>query len=119
MTRELVSKYQLSGVDERDRGFSRQITLKLVNGQYVAVLRYEQMFIETNVHKDESLALKDLIQNLHQIGYTQLQTQRSFSGDTYLGTQEACIEYPDPETQQTTQRSIGIVSRVLRRLGLS
>ena len=119
MTRELVSKYQLSGVDERDRGFSRQITLKLVNGQYVAVLRYEQTFLETNVHKDESLALKDLIQNLHQIGYTQLQTQRSFSGDTYLGTQETCVEYPDPETQKTTQRSIGIVSRVLRRLGLS
>lgn len=116
MTRKLVSKYQLSGVDERDRGFSRQITLELDKGQYIASLRYEKTFFETRVHTDELLAVKDLIGNLHKLGYTQLQTQRSFSGNTYLGTQEICVEYPDPKPKKTTERSIGIISRILRRL---
>ena len=117
MSRELIAKHQLSGVDERDRGFSRQVTIERVDGRYLASLRYESTFVETDGSDDETSALAELIQQLQSMGYGQLQTQRSFSGGTYLGTQEACVEYPDsarPQRPAETSGILGWIRRIFR-----
>ena len=110
----LIAKHQLSGVDERDRGFSRQVTIERVDGQYLASLRYESTFVATDGCDDETSALAELIQKLHSMGYGQLQTQRSFSSGTYLGTQEACVEYPDPERPERPAEIGGMVAWIRR-----
>ena len=97
MLRECIAKHQLSGVDERDRGFSRQVSIERVDGRYMASLRYESTFVATDGTDDECSALAELVRTLHAMGYGQLRTQRNFSGGTYLGTQETSVEYPDPE----------------------
>lgn len=112
----MCTVYQLSGVDERDRGFSRQVTIEQVDGQYLASLRYESTFVATDGSDDEISALAELVQQLQRMGYGQLQTQRSFSGGTYLGTQEACVDYPDPaRPEQRAER--GWIGRMLQRMG--
>ena len=119
MPRELISKYQLSGIDERDRGFSRQVYLEFDHGQYLASLEYEETFVKTGLLNDESSALKELIRNLQHMGYTCLQTQRSFAGEIYLGTQEACVEYPDPEHSEQLAETDGVLGWMRRLLGIS
>lgn len=116
MSRELVAKHQLSGVDERERGFSRQVTIELVDGRYLASLKYEKTFVATDGSGDEISALAMLVEQLQSQGYGQLQTQRSFSGETYLGTQEACIEYPDSEQPEQPEEPSGIVGWIRRML---
>ena len=118
MARGLIAKHQLSGVDERDRGFSRQVSIDLLDGLYVASLRYESTFVVTDGSDDETSALTELVQELQSMGYGQLQTQRSFSGETYLGTQEACVEYPDPARPEQ-RAELGWTGRMLRRMGLA
>ncbi len=118
MTRELIAKYQLSGVDERDRGFSRQVCLEYDDGKYMASLKYEKILVETDGSRDEASAVEELVRTLHQLGYVQLQTQRSFSGRTYLGTQEPCVEYPDvkqPEQINVVSGISGWIRRLLKR----
>tara|TARA_B100000315_G_scaffold260245_1_gene320272 strand:- start:693 stop:1052 length:360 start_codon:yes stop_codon:yes gene_type:complete len=108
MPRELIAKYQLSGVDERDRGFSRQVRLDYDDGKYIASLKYEKIFVETDGSMDEGSAVEELVRTLHQLGYVQLQTQRSFSGMTYLGTHGPCVEYPDSERLKQINVGSGI-----------
>ena len=114
MARDLIAKHQLSGVDERDRGFSRQVTIEQVDGQYLASLRYESTVVATGGADDETSALAELIEKLHRMGYGQLQTQRSFLGAIYLGTQEACVEYPDPERPEQLVDPDGILGWIRR-----
>ncbi len=117
--RDLIAKHQLSGVDERDRGFSRQVSIECVSGSYLASLQYEKTFVTTDGSDDEVSALGELIQRLQNMGYGQLQTQRSFAGGTYLGTQEACVEYPDPERPEQLEESGGILAWICRILSPS
>lgn len=114
MARDLIARHQLSGVDERDRGFSRQVVIEQVDGQYLASLRYESTVVATGVVDDETSALLELVETLQRMGYGQLQTQRSFSGGTYLGTREACVEYPDPERSDQVADSDGILGWIRR-----
>lgn len=88
--------HQLSGLDEQERGFSRQIDVRSENGKYRAVLRYERTKIQVAHHATESEALDHLIRQLQTLGYSQLRTRLLFQGETYLGTQESWIEYEDP-----------------------
>ena len=104
-----VDKHQLSGLDSRERGFSRPVAFEREGEQYQAVLRYETVHVTTDPHPTQDHALLALIQTLHGQGYRQLRTQQSFRNGVYLGSQELWVEYPDPQPEPTPQ---GILSMI-------
>lgn len=91
-----LDKYQVAGLDNRERGFSRPIELEQIGEEYRAVLRYESSRMTTDPRPTQDLALHALIETLQAQGYRQLRTQLSCRNGTYLGSQEQWIEYPDP-----------------------
>ena len=92
----LPDKYQLAGIDDRQRGFSRPVEFERDHDRYRAILRYESTRIMTEPAPTQNVALLVLIRTLHTRGYRQLKTQMSFRNGAYLGSQESWIEYPDP-----------------------
>lgn len=89
-------KYQLAGLDDRERGFSRPVEFERAGEHYRAILRYETVRMSTEPHPTQDSALFTLIQDLQREGYRQLRTQASFRNGLYLGSQEMWVEYPDP-----------------------
>ena len=110
MTQKGLDKHQLSGLDDRERGFSRPIELERGGDGYRAVLRYESLKIESDLHHTQDAALLTLIQTLHVRGYRQLKTQMSFRDGAYLGSQELWVEYPDPPMD--VAGSTGLIAKV-------
>jgi hypothetical protein len=96
MGNEIVEKYQVAGLDEKDRGFNRQIDVERSDGVYRAILRYEQTLVETAACDTSVQTVDELVRILRDRGYTQLRSRLNFKGAAYLGTQEPWIEYPDP-----------------------
>jgi hypothetical protein len=99
------SIHHVAGLDDRDRGFNRQIHIVSGEGGFQARLRYELLQIEVDPVPGEDQALHRLIHVLQERGYRQLRTQRIFMGDQYLGNQELWVEYPDPETPSDTGKT--------------
>lgn len=93
-------KYQLAGLDDRERGFSRPVEFERIGEGYRAILRYETVRLTTESYITQDDALRNLIHALHVQGYRQLKTQMSFRDGVYLGSQELWVEYPDPEPIQ-------------------
>ncbi len=89
--------YQLSGLDDRERGFTRQVECRCLETGYQALLRYERVKVEGHSDTDDSHAIQDLIKALQERGYTQLRSQLIFRGKSYLGSQELWVDYPDAE----------------------
>ncbi len=106
---DCIEKHLLAGLDSRERGFSRVVELERVGTAYRAVLQYETAQIATDDHATEGVALQELIRQLHAYGYAQLRSQLSFRGNTYFGSREPWIEYPDPDRASRPQA--GILSR--------
>lgn len=104
-------KHQLSGVDDRERGFSRPVEIERAGEGYRAILRYETVRVMTEAHPTQDEALTVLIQSLHARGYRQLKTQLSFRNGVYLGSRELWVEYPDPQTEP---ESSGFFDRIKR-----
>ncbi len=100
MAQEISIKntYQLSGVDDHERGFTRQVEISSHQGLFHAVLRYEKLQVSGKPCVEEDAALRELIQKLQGQGYTQLRTQLIFRGPHYLGSQEMWSDYPDQES---------------------
>ncbi len=96
MGNEIVEKHQVAGLDEKERGFSRQIDVERLDGGYRAILRYEQTLVETAACDTSVQTIDELVRLLRERGYTQLRSRLNFKGAAYLGTQEPWIEYPDP-----------------------
>jgi len=107
MTQESSKKniFQLSGVDDHERGFTRQVEVSSNQGLFHAVLHYEKSIVAGDPCIDEDAALRELIQRLQGQGYTQLRAQLIFRGTHYLGSQEMWVDYPDQETP-TASRNI-------------
>jgi hypothetical protein len=103
-----VEKHQISGLDERERGFNRLAELERFDGGYRAVWQYEQAVVTTPVREATPEALDELIRMLQARGYTQLRSRVCFRGETYLGTQELWMEYPD-----AGRRNRGLLRRLL------
>ncbi len=93
----LTNVYHIAGIDDRERGFNRQIQVIIEEGTCQARLRYEALQIDVEPVDTEETALQRLIQGLQERGFTQLRTQRIFQGEQYLGSQELWVDYPDPE----------------------
>lgn len=104
-----TNTYQLAGLDDRGRGFNRQVEMKVMDGTVQAVFRYERFLLETEPDVSEPAAINRLITQLHDRGYTQLRSRLQFQGETYLGNQELWEEHPDPEPQ-------GILARLLETI---
>ena len=96
MGNEIVEKHQVAGLDEKERGFNRQIDVERVDDGYRAILRYEQTLVEATACETSVHAVDELVRVLRDRGYTQLRSRLNFKGAAYLGTQEPWIEYPDP-----------------------
>ncbi|HEU4686326.1 MAG TPA: hypothetical protein VFS39_17600 [Nitrospira sp.] len=94
-----VDRYQLAGLDERERGFSRLVECEQAEQGYRAILRYERAVLTTNYHPTQEIALQSLIHSLQMQGYRLLKTQRSFRLGVYLGSQAPWVEYPDPPSE--------------------
>ena len=123
MGNEIVEKYQVAGLDEKQRGFNRQIDVELTDGGYRAILRYEQTLVETAVCETTGQSADELVRMLRERGYTQLRSRLNFKGAAYLGTQEPWIEYPDltvpaesyeGTTHEQLARRTGWIGRVLQ-----
>ncbi|MEC4889627.1 MAG: hypothetical protein RI101_06150 [Nitrospira sp.] len=105
-----LDKHQLAGFDVRLRGFSRPIEFEQREEGYCAVFRYETTRVESPFQATQDAALRLLIQTLHAHGYRQLRTQMSFRGGVYLGSQEAWVEYQDPQPDPEPE---GLMTRLL------
>ena len=101
-----VNIYQLSGLDERDRGFTRQVECSCLENGYHVVLRYERIKVEEHSATNETSALQSLIKTLQTQGYTQLRSQLIFRGEAYLGSQELWVDYPDTESFEDQKLSV-------------
>ena len=107
---EIAEKYQIAGLDERERGFNRLAEVERSEGRYRALWHYEKAEVMTSPHETATDALDELIGLLQARGYTQLRTRVCFRGDSYLGTQEMWIEHEDPAADQ------GFLRKMLDRL---
>ena len=101
----LTNVYHISGLDDRERGFNRQVQVIGQGNAYQARLRYEALQFEVESQLTEDEALQQMVQILQERGYTQLRTQRIFQGAQYLGDQELWVDYPDPEQPEIPARS--------------
>ena len=101
-----VNIYQLSGLDECERGFTRQVECIHQENDNHVVFRYERVKVEGRSPTNESSALQNLISALQAQGYTQLRSQLIFRGKTYLGSQEFWVDYKDPETPHTQKPTL-------------
>jgi hypothetical protein len=126
MANEIVERYQISGLDERERGFSRLMDMERADGGYRAVLRYEKTIVDAAGCDTLDGALSRLISLLHERGFSQLRSRLNFRGAAYLGSQEPWIDYPDPDrptgdgpraiTEQLARRT-GWIGKVLKLFG--
>jgi len=103
----VIEKYQLAGMDERERGFSRPVDLQQEGGLYRATLRYEKVEMAGESGEAKEAALLELIRHLQARGYTQLRSQLTFRGAQYLGSQEPWLDYPDPARPMAEPAGIG------------
>lgn len=94
----IVEKYELAGLDERQRGFNRLAAIHQAGQDFEAWLQYEKTRVASGPYRTSPEALQALIVALHGRGYRQLRSRLTFRGETYLGTQEPWQEYPDPAT---------------------
>jgi len=123
MGNEIVEKHQVAGLDEKERGFNRQIDVERIDGGYRASLRYEQTLVETSACETPVQTVDELVRRLQDRGYAQLRSRLNFKGEAYLGTQEPWIEYPDPHAPaedsegpmpEQLARRTGWIGRVLQ-----
>ncbi|CUQ67215.1 hypothetical protein [Candidatus Nitrospira inopinata] len=114
MAEPALDKHQLAGFDPRERGFSRAVEFESVTEGYQAILRYETVRVTTEPRRTQDDALLALIALLHEQGYRQLKTQKSFHKGAYLGSREPWVEYPDPPHEPERR---GVLARLLNWFG--
>ena len=110
-----LDKYQLAGLDHRERGFSRPVEFEQAGECVCAILRYETVRISTDPHPAQDGALLALILSLQTQGYRQLRTQVSFRNGLYLGSQERWVEYPDPAPPVKPEELLSRIAGWFRR----
>jgi hypothetical protein len=96
---ECLEKYQLAGLDPRERGFNRTVEIEARAAGFCAHLRYEALRLATAPCPSSSEAIEELARCLHGEGFRQLRSQLSFQNGMYLGSQQSWRDYPDPAPQ--------------------
>jgi hypothetical protein len=95
MLDECVEKYQLAGLDDHGRGFTRIVEVWRTASGYRAIFRYEARKITVEAGTSQEAVLVALVRSLQAEGFSQLRSQLSFRGTTYLGSRQPWIQYPD------------------------
>ena len=103
---EETEKHLLSGLDDRRRGFSRQLNINRGEDGYSTTLQYEKLSLTSEGFGTTDQALVWVVEALHSRGYRQLRSRLSFRGAKYFGSLEAWIEYPDPEEEIESARTL-------------
>ena len=83
--------------------------MKILDGTFQAVFRYERFLVETEPQATEQAAILMLINQLQGQGYSQLRSRLQFRAEAYLGNQELWEEHPDLEPE-------GILARLWRTI---
>ncbi len=91
----VVEKHQLEGIDPSDRYFNRIVPVKHVKRGYVSSMVYEALVTESGIHQTTGEAVRDIVDKLHPLGFTQMRTRLNFKGQAYLAEKESWVEYPD------------------------
>ncbi len=91
----VVEKHQLEGIDPSDRYFNRLIPIKRVEGGYSGTVMYEALSIDSNIHRTVKETLTEIVEKLHEFGFSQIRTRLNFKGQKYLAEKETWTEYPD------------------------
>ena len=89
--------------------------MKVSNGTFQAVFRYERFLLETEPQATEQAAVAMLINQLQNQGYTQLRSRLQFRGEAYLGNQELWEEHPDPESRGSLARFVQTLRQAFSR----
>ncbi len=91
----VVEKHQLEGADPSDRYFNRTVPVKRVERGYSASILYEALVTESAVHPTVGGAVKEITDQLRDLGFTHMRTRLNFKGPKYLAEKESWVEYPD------------------------
>ena len=91
----VIEKHQLEGTDPSDRYFNRLVPVKHVNRGYTAMMTYEALVTESDVHQTVGGAITEIVDKLRHLGFTQMRTRLNFKGQKYLAEKESWVEYPD------------------------
>jgi hypothetical protein len=91
----VVEKHQLEGMDPSDRYFNRMIPIKRVEHGYSGTVMYEALNVESLVYRTVQEVLKDITDQLRELGFTTMRTRLNFKGQKYLAEKETWGDYPD------------------------
>lgn len=91
----VMEKHQLEGTDPSDRYFNRLVPVKRVEGGYTANIMYEALTIESGIHRTIPSAVKDIVNQLRELGFSKMRTRVNFKGQRYLAEKESWIDYLD------------------------
>lgn len=87
--------YQLEGVDEEGRYFSRSVIFRDPEGVFSALFNYEGLKIETNHHPNPDGALKELVSKLKKRGFNKIRARLNYIEGKYLEERRPWIYFPD------------------------
>ena len=91
----VMEKHQLEGTDPSDRYFNRLVPVKRVDRGYTASVMYEALTIESDTQRTIPAAVKDIVDQLRDLGFSKMRTRVNFKGQRYLAEKESWIDYPD------------------------
>lgn len=91
----VIEKHQLEGTDPSDRYFNRMIPIKRVEKGYSGVVMYEALNLSSQVHRTPQGAIKDLVDQLRELGFHTMRTRLNFKGLKYLAEKETWVDYSD------------------------
>lgn len=94
----LVERHQVEGHDPSARYFNRSIQV-LKNAQaYQAKVMYEALTVTGFSCPTIGGAVKGVVEELQELGFTRLRTRPNFKGKRYLAEKETWVDYPDLPT---------------------
>ena len=91
----VVEKHQLEGMDPSARYFNRMIPIKRVDGGYSGTVMYEALNIQSLVYRTVQEVMKDITDQLRELGFTTMRTRLNFRGQKYLAEKETWVDYLD------------------------
>ena len=91
----VVERHQLEGMDPSDRYFNRMIPIKRVERGYSGTVMYEALNLESQVYRTVQEVLKDITDQLRELGFTTMRTRLNFKGQKYLAEKETWVDYSD------------------------
>ncbi|MCA9422967.1 MAG: hypothetical protein KC592_18250, partial [Nitrospira sp.] len=71
------------------------IPIKRVDRGYSGTVMYEALNLQSQVYRTVQEALKDITDQLRDLGFTSMRTRLNFKGQAYLAEKETWVDYID------------------------